>query len=230
MSSSTRRIVFLSLLVLLLTIPAELVLLRALAEPDQNAAVRTWAASRSETELQSAAANIQSFPVLYRREIMRALEPVDRVRVWRSHLLTYVQTRPSLDTNAAALIVTVAGMLTPDMFVQATEEQRASVKAIAEQIQTLIGPADARFLLERLGPEDGTFASFEPMAMYLSNKVRGVFVGLAQSGVCDCSQSHGCYGFGSSCSGALSCAEDFTWPACGWFWGDPCNGLCVAGW
>ena len=188
MRSSTRRIVFLSLLVLLLTVPAELVLLRAIAEPDQNAAVRTWAGSRSDAELSAAAANIQSYPVLYRREIMRALAPVDRARVWRSHLLSYVQSRPSLDTNAAALIVTAAETLTPDMFVQATDEQRASIASIAEQIQALVGPADTRLLLERLGPEDGTFASFEPMAMYLSNKVRSMFVGLAQGNVCDCSQ------------------------------------------
>ena len=230
MRSSTRRIVFLSLLVLLLTVPAELVLLRAIAEPDQNAAVRTWATSQTEAELQSAAANIQSYPVLYRREIMRALSPVDRVRVWRSHLLNYLQAKPSLDTNAGALIATLAGMLTPDMFVQATDEQRASVKSIAEQIQAVIGPTEARFLMERLGPDDGTFASFEPMAMVLSNKVRGLFVAFGQGSECDCAPDFGCYGFGNSCSQGMTCSAYYGWPACGFLGLQECAGLCVAGW
>lgn len=230
MSKSTRRIVFLSCLVVLLTIPAELLLLRALAVPDQNVAIRNWAESLSPSSLRSASARIQAYPVLYRREIMRALEPADRAKVWRAHLDTYLQARPTLDATTVGLIETAGSLMTPSLFGNATDAERESIRAVAEQIQAQIGQREAEYLLKHLGPLDGTFAAYEPLAMSITNKLRGLFVGVAQSNDCTCEVGTQCYGWYASCADATGCNLYYGWPACGWTWTVPCNGLCQAGW
>lgn len=230
MSRSTRRIVFLSVIVVLLTIPAEILLLRALAVPDQKEAVRDWASSMSAEALRAEAGRIQFYPYLYRREIMTLLEPGQRARVWQQHLDGYIRSRPSLDVNTVALLRSMRAMLTPALFDNPTEAQRESVRVLGDRIAEVLGQEDAEYLMARLGPKDGSFASFEPTAMYLSNKVRGLFVGLAQGFTCDCEITSGCYSGGSVCEMNSGCAIDTSWPACGWYWNDACHGACMAGW
>ena len=230
MSKSTRRLVFLSCLVVLLTIPAEILLLKALAVPDQKQAIREWAALLSSDQLRVEAGRVQAYPVAYRREILRAASPALRARVWQSHFDTYLQARPGLDVNTVSLVKTLRSMLTPELFDMPDDGQKAEVRAVANQVAALIGEEEAVFLMERLGPADGTFASFEPTAMYLTNKVRGLFVAFAQGFDCDCTMDRGCYSGGNSCNFETGCNTYYGWPGCGFLWQDPCTGACVAGW
>lgn len=230
MTPSTRRLVFASLLIVLVTIPAEVILLRALVTPSQNQAVREWADGLSESALDRAAGQIQSYPLLYRREIMRALPNEKRSAVWRAHLDGYLQTHPQLDGAAVGLIRTASSVLTPDLFAGPTDEKRSALHAVAEQLVATIGQEEAEYLLYRLGPRDGTFASFEPMAMRLSNTVRGMFIASAQMYDCDCNLYWGCFSWQLSCSDGITCKIDDQWPMCGWAWTDPCDGICVMGW
>lgn len=230
MSKSTRRLVFFTVLVVLLTIPAEIMLLRALAVPDQKEAVRLWATKLGPDRLPVELARLQSYPVLYRRELLRAASPGLRAATLRAHVDAYLQSRPALDVNTVALITTLRSMLTPEMFDQPTEGQKQEIRAVANQVAALIGEDEAVYLMERFGPPDGTFASFEPTAMYLTNKVRGLFVAFAQGYDCDCTMDRGCYSVGSSCMEEGACAIQEGWPSCGWLLMDPCTGICVAGW
>ena len=75
MTVRTRRWVFASVLVLLLTLPAETMLLRALAAPTQDVAVQNWAVSLSPTSLQAAANQIQMYPFAYRKAILKQRPP-----------------------------------------------------------------------------------------------------------------------------------------------------------
>jgi hypothetical protein len=229
-SKSTRRLVFFTLLVVLLTIPAEIMLLRALAVPDQKEAVREWAMSLGPDQLPVEVARLQAYPVLYRRELLRASSPDMRSRVIRAHFDSYLQSRPGMDVNTAALITTLRSQLTPELFDAPTEAQKQDVRGLANQIAALIGEDEAVYLMERFGPADGTFASFEPTAMYLTNKVRSLFVAFAQGFECDCELDRGCYAGGSSCSHQSGCSTSYGWPGCGFLWQDPCTGGCVAGW
>jgi hypothetical protein len=229
-STSTRRLVFFTLVVVLLTIPAEILLLRALAVPDQKLAVRQWAMSLPASELAWEARRIQAYPVLYRKEMMRAASPELRARVFQAHFDAYVQARLGLDVNTVALITSLRSMLTPEVFDAPTETRKAELRGIANQVAGLLGEEEAVYLMERLGPADGTFASFEPTAMFLTNKVRGLFVAFAQGFDCDCEMDRGCYSGGSSCSFESGCSTYYGWPGCGYLWQDPCTGGCVGGW
>lgn len=230
MSKSTRRLVFFTFLVALLTVPAEILLLRALAEPDQKQAVREWAMSLGPDRLPVEVARIQAYPVLYRRELLRAASPEMRAKVIRAHFDSYLQSRPGLDVNAATLITSLRGMLTPELFDVPTEAQKAVARDVANQVAAAIGEDEAVFLMERFGPPDGSFASIEPTTIYLTNKVRELFVAFAQGNECDCTMDRGCYTGGSSCSSELGCNTYFGWPGCGYLLEDPCTGACVAGW
>jgi hypothetical protein len=229
-SKSTRRLVFFTFLVVLLTVPAEILLLRALAVPDQKEAVREWAMSLGPDRLPVEVARIQAYPVLYRRELLRAAAPELRAKVLRAHFDSYLQSRPGLDVNAAALITSLRSMLTPELLDVPTEAQRNEARAVANQVATAIGEEEAVFLMARFGPPDGTFASYEPTAMYLTNKVRELFVAFAQGNECDCTMNVGCYSIGSSCSSEGTCSAGQSWPQCGYMGMDACTGVCVSGW
>lgn len=230
MSKSTRRLVFFTCLVVLLTIPAEILLLRALAVPDQKEAVREWAMSLGPDRLPTEVARLQGYPVLYRRELLRAASPELRANVLRAHFDSFLQSRPSLDANAVSLITALRSMLTPEMFDTPTDAQKSELEGLAKQVAVLLGDEEALFLMGRFGPADGTFASFEPTAMYLTNKVRGLFVALAQGYECDCTMDQGCYSTGSSCSTEGTCSPGSGWPQCGYAGWLDCTGVCVAGW
>lgn len=230
MSTSTRRLVFLTMVVVLLTIPTEVLLLRALAVPDQKQAVREWAMSLPSAELAWEARRIQAYPVIYRKEMLRAASPELRSKVFQAHFDAYLQARPALDVNTVGLVTSLRSMLTPEMFDAPGEARKAELTSMAEQVARLLGEEDAAYLLERLGPADGTFASFEPTAMFLTNKVRGLFVAFAQGFECDCEMDRGCYSFGSHCSTTTGCSPSQGWPGCGYAWMEQCLGGCMAGW
>lgn len=231
MRKSTRRLVFLAVLIVLLTVPAEVLLLRAIAVPDQNTAIRNWAESLESRSLQQAVARIQTYPVVYRREIMRVLTPEQRAATWRAHIADYLQSRPTLDVNAVDLIRAIHDALTPSLFDRPSDADREKVRALAEQIEAHIGQTEADYLMKHLGPLDGTFAAYEPWTMAITNRLRTLFVGVAQSNDCDCIPMEQCYGYAAHCSDAVGCNYYYgPWPACGWFWTDPCTGKCLLGW
>ena len=230
MTKSTHRLVFFTVIVVLLTIPAEILLLRALAVPDQKEAVREWAMSLGPDRLPVEAARLHAYPVLYRREMMRAASPELRAKVIQDHFDSYLQSRSGLDVNAVALITTLQSMLTPALFDNPTDAQKEDVRSVANQIAALIGRDEAVYLMERMGPADGTFASFEPTAMYLTNKLRELFVARAQGYTCDCLPDWGCYNLGNSCVTGGVCSPGWDWPECGFLWLEGCDGVCMAGW
>lgn len=230
MTTTTRRLVFISLLIVLVTIPAEVILLRALVTPSQSQAIQEWAQALSPDALNRAASNIQSYPYQYRREIMRVLPNEQRSAVWRGHLDGYLRSNPQLDDAAVGLIHAASEILKPELFAGPTDGQRASLHAVAEQIQASLGEDAAAYLLHNLGPRDGTFASAEPLSMYLANKVRATFIASAQIEQCDCNMISGCFSWGLSCTQRLTCTIDDQWPMCGWAWSDICDGLCIMGW
>ena len=104
MTTRTRRRVFLSALVLALTLPAETILLRALQEPSTDAAVRQWA--RSSIGASSWPRPIASRIIRSgsRREIMRALSPERRAAVWQNHIARYVPEHPELESGTVSIL------------------------------------------------------------------------------------------------------------------------------
>lgn len=229
MSAQTRRRVFVCLVVFALTLPAETILLRAWATPSVKDAARAWVAELSVEELDRVADNVEGYPVAYRRQIMRALTPEHRADVWRAHIKRYILAHPELDDSTVIVLESAAALAgNPDTFAAPTANTRAAADAVATQLSALIGKDEAVNLLSRLGPRDGTFASLVPLPERLANWVRQAFTTLANEENCECNTSFGCDG-PSYCRAGTGCAVDNNWPMCGWFWDQPCDGLCYAG-
>lgn len=213
---------------LVIALPAETILVQALADPSVQSTAQRWASSLSAADLETAAGLVESYPFLYRKEIMRALTPERRALVWRRHLADYVSAHPNLDAAAVTAIRGAMALATAEVFsASPSKTLQAQTRLVAEQIEALLGRDEARTLLYRLGPADGTFASIEPLSHKFANRVRGWVIAIAAGGGgCDCSQSFGCDGYGSRCGDGGGCAVDEEWPACGWFWNQTCDGTC----
>jgi hypothetical protein len=212
-----------------LTLPVEAVLLQAISTPNTKQAVRQWVSSLSPDELVRAAEAIQSYPVIYRKEIMRALTPALRAGVWRDHIQTYMDTHPHLSSDAIPALQAALELITPDLFDPKGDKRQKATALVAEQLAALLGRGETEYLLYRLGPRDEQTASIEPVGMRLTNYVRSLLVVLAEAEDCDCSSEWGCEGYGESCRTNAGCEIDSSWPACGWLWNEDCNGLCHAG-
>jgi len=228
MTQSTRRRLLLAAVVLALTIPAETILLRAISTPDYGQAVEAWVSKLSAAELDAAADAVQFYPYQYRREIMRKLTPASRAGVWRDHLETYLQEHPNLDSAAIPAIQAAIALASPTNFASPTAAVREQMRLVAGQLEQILGRDEAEYLLYRLGPKDGTFASREPLGQKLANWVRSAMVTLARDGDCECNPEFGCNG-GAVCDDGSSCTADTEWPACGWMWWEDCTGTCRAG-
>lgn len=227
MTVTTRRRVILAAFVVALALPAEAVLLQALSNPDPRLAIRSWVSSLDTNILAAVADYVQDYPFAYRKEILRALPADRRAHIWRGHLRRYLDAHPGLDSSAVVAIETAMVLASPSMFEQPTAEDRARVVAVAEQLVALLGREEAENLMYRLGPRDGRFASREPFSMRMSNWVRGMAIAMAEEASdCDCNVDFGCDGFGVTCASGTGCEVDTSWPACGWFWLEDCNGKC----
>ena len=229
MKRSVQVRVFVAVFVLVLTLPAESILLRALAAPDQSIAAQQWTTNLPQDDLVLAASRVEAYPFVYRRAIMSALSPDLRSWIWRNHILSYLQMHPELDANAVELIQQAAALATPDVM-SGDRSNRALIGAVATQIQATLGRDVAEYLLYRLGPKDLRVGSAAlPIRERLANFARQQFLALASSsGDCDCSSSWGCDGT-ARCDGGAGCNVDDTWPMCGWLWNDECDGACKNG-
>ena len=229
MTVRTKRRVLVCLVVLAVTLPVELVLLHALASPSQKEEISAWVADLSTTQLDQASQSIQLYPFRYRKEIMRALSPTQRSHVWRAHIGQYLLAHPELDEATRVTLEAAIIAASPEALSKPTTESRERIRAVAEQLVALMGREETEFVLYRLGPKDGTFASLQPLSHRIAGYIRSVAVALAlEEGACDCNSDWGCE-LGVRCDTSVSCTVDEEWPACGWLWSDPCNGVCRNG-
>lgn len=229
MTRKTRTRLVICLVAVAVMLPVETILLRAISTPDSQDAVQAWVADLSSEQLAGAADQIQQYPLAYRKEIMRALTPAARSAVWQEHLQSYLDTHPALDPTAAIAIGAAQALLTPAAYEAPSSAMRAQLVVVAEQISELLGREEAEYLLYRLGPADGTFASLEPLSERLANYVRDLVVAMARQDDCECSTGFGCDGSYTHCSDEIACTPDEEWPACGWGWFEDCDGICRLG-
>lgn len=230
MTTRTRRRLFICAIVAALTLPAELVLLRALTVDSATASAQ-WVESLGESSLTAAADEIQNYPLQYRKEIMRRLSGQQRRDVWVDHIASYRDARPELsseqvDALNAAISAAEATFTTP------SDETRAATRVVAERVQELFGADVAEYLMYRLGNKTTLMlASALPWHQKLADSVRDRFVVQADAaGDCWCNASFGCDILALTwCDGAVTCTIDNRWPSCGWFWDETCDGVCKTG-
>jgi len=226
----TRRRLILCAVVAALTLPVELILVKAVTVDAQTASSQ-WVSSLSQANLLAAAENIQRFPFQYRKDIMARLSVEQRAQVWVNHIAQYRDARPELSGEQVdALNAAIAAA--EATFTKPGDETRAATKIVAERVQELFGPDVTEYLMHRLGNTTTLMlASAVPWHQKLSDAVRARFVVNADgAGDCWCNADFGCDIIALTwCDGAVTCTIDNRWPACGWFWDEPCDGVCKIG-
>lgn len=230
MTTRTRRRLFFCAVVVALTLPAELILLRAVTQSPATASAQ-WVDNLQESSLSAAANEIQNYPLQYRKEIMKRLTPEQRKAVWVGHIASYRDARPELtaeqvDALNAAIAAAAATFTNPG------DHTRAATRIVAERVQDLFGADVAEYLMYRLGSKTTVaLVSALPWHQKLADAVRERFAVQADdAGDCWCNASFGCDILALTwCDGAVTCTIDNRWPACGWFWDEPCDGVCKTG-
>ena len=161
---------------------------------------------------------------------MGRLNPAQRAAIWQNHIRAYEAAHPELAPGDVTLLEAAAELATPSMFGGADKGLNAEVATIGGQIKASLGADVADYLLFRLGPKDGTFASIEPISLKLAGAVRSAFVALAEApSDCDCNLGFDGCGYAVYCKDGSGCTRDEEWPMCGWFWNEVCDGVCSAG-
>jgi hypothetical protein len=211
-----------------LTLPAESILLKAVSTSSQTEAATAWVADLSASEIRAAARKVQEYPLAYRRAILRELTAQERSDVWRAHIGAYITAHPELSAEAVAALQAAGDAASPEALSAPTAASRGHIAVVAAEVERLLGREAAEYLLYRLGPKDGQFASREPITDKLASYVRQAFVAMAFAEECDCAADFGC-STSLICKTNLGCTPDTDWPACGWFWNDTCDGLCRPG-
>jgi hypothetical protein len=227
-SPKTRRRVFLSVLMVALMLPAEVVLLKALQAPNDKVAADQWVAELDGAALEDAAKAIQSYSVPYRRAIMGALSPAERASVWRDHIDQYVASHRDLNTVAIDALRSAQAALTPTALGEkATSTERAALDAAGKQIEAVLGVEEAGYVARDLGARGATMANAEPLLDRLASVARNQFILLARADDCNCAGDQECGYYSAYCSTSAGCQTDGSWPMCGYWWNTPCNGLCT---
>ncbi len=232
MTARTRRFVFLSVLVVALTLPVEAVLLLAVQSTDTTTDAQLWASSLDRSALASAADQIEQYPFVYRRAIMTDLSPAARAAVWQAHIKRYAAAHPEFDATVRNTLAAAEAAATPEAVSAPTDATRASTHAVADQVAALLGKDQMLYLFYWLGPQDTTVSeSAVPLRFRLATYVRDHFALMARSDDCDCEVSVGCYGLGDVCvsNSVQNCNIVQQWPACGLWWADVCDGHCTSG-
>jgi hypothetical protein len=227
-TASTRRLLFAALVVVGLTLPAEVVLLRALSDTSDAQAAEEWVAALTDADLNEAGLEARGYSYPYRREIMRRASPEQRVRFWTAHIHAYEKAHPELDLDAREALANAVSALTPEALSEPSPETRDALQVAAERIEKALGREEAGYLLVWLGPK-GTkfFGSLDPLVQRLASAVRQTFIASAlEEPVCDCVPSWGCEE-PQWCGSPPSCRTDASWPKCGWWWSEDCTALCL---
>jgi hypothetical protein len=228
MTVKTRRRLLVCLVAIAVLLPVETILLRAISTPDSRQAAQDWAEGLDAPGRERAAVEIRDYPFEYRKEIMRVLPPARRSSVWRDHLQSYLDTHRGLDETVVIAIQAAMDAMSVEAFENPSAAARDRIVIVSEQLSDLLGREEAEYLMYRLGPTDGTFASREPVLERLTNLVRRTVL-QAFSGDCTCATGWGCDGYSTHCADGTGCDPDESWPMCGWGWSETCDGQCRGG-
>jgi hypothetical protein len=235
MTASTRSKLLLSLVIGLITIPAEALLLPVARTPNAAAAAVEWTAGLSSTELRDAASHIDAYPGLYRRAIMGALSPADRSTSWRTFFRSYVASHPSLSTEQVAVINEAIDAATPDAFsLPVPTPTKERISRVFTKAEKVLGKQAATELFVTMGPKQAMGASALPLRQQLADRVRSWrVVSAAEEDVvyCNCNIDIDTCDILSTdpwlvCSELYTCEFDLNWPMCGPFWSWACTGWC----
>ncbi len=231
MTPRTRGRLMICLILGLITLPAEALLLPVARTPDPRVAAMEWVADLSPEELQSASLQIDAYPAVYRRAIMRELNPRERAEVWRSHFRRYLAAHPELTDAQATVLHDAIELLSDEAFTPpVAPDVRERIKAVFEQAVATLGSKEAADLFVTLGPKEADRPNALPLMQRLADSVRSWRVVSAELPDCNCNIEIDTCDISPDpwlqCSELYSCNFDLDWPMCGPLWAWACTGWC----
>ena len=231
MPARARGRVLMCLVVGLVALPAEALLLPVVLTPSAAVAADEWTEGLSADELQSAAGQIDAYPALYRRSIMRRLDPQDRSEVWQSHFRKYLAHERRLSADQVAVLQRAIALASPDAFTPPlSADLREEISETFNDTIELFGPKVANELFVTLGPNQSTQANALPWRQQLGDRVRAWRVAEAELPDCNCNIEIDTCDLSMDpwlqCSEIYSCNFDLGWPMCGPLWSWACTGWC----
>ena len=231
MTASTRSRLMICAIVGLITIPAEALLLPVAKTPNAAEAAIEWTAGLDTEELREAAAEIEAYPVHYRRAIMSALAPEDRSHAWRLFFDNYLVQHPELTDEQVSVIRDMQVVATPDAFrVPMSADLKARISDVFARAQKALGPTAATELFVTLGPKQLQRASALPYRQQLADRVRSWRTVSADTSDCNCNIEIDTCDLlpdpWTKCSELFICEFDLSWPMCGPLWSWACTGWC----
>jgi len=118
-------------LTIALTLPVEVVLLEALATPEEDVAIQEWVEGLSIDDLDRVADRVAFYPVAYRKPVLGALTPIRRSEVWRDHIRTYIAERPGLSDDVIPALEAAIELATPQALSTPSAADRAHTIRVA---------------------------------------------------------------------------------------------------
>ena len=213
----------------LIVVPPELTILSGViaalrdpVTPEEYVLARASALPQTTVEL-------KSIPLSLRKAIFRALPPAERSRLWRAHFSEYVQTHEALDADQLAVLADAHALMSPTNLANAdSPELRAAANEITVRARVAFPTQDTNELFYWFGP-------IRPVPLTASAALRSpsklhmfayLFVLNARMPpACSCNQEWDCGIAGPTCDLAGgACTVDSSWPACGPFWMQDCDG------
>ncbi|XYI03667.1 bacteriocin fulvocin C-related protein [Sorangium sp. So ce1128] len=172
-------------------------------------AVRNWVAQNAG-RLPTEYAELVRYPVAYRRGIFSALDPDAKSSLWKEHFQRYRDERPDLTAAQASFIERLSSSTSAELYKGATDKP-AVMKGLQAEASALFDRDSLRLLAAQLGPDDAP------------DDTQACAAGV---GSCTCNAGDDWCNWGHYCSNkAGDCS--ITPDGCGWWWDDPCDGLCV---
>lgn len=232
MTTKTRRMLWLVALLAIVTVPVDLLFVRAVAYPTVSTRASHWAQGLSVSETEAAISELANLPVAYRRALFARLAWNLRVRVVESVFGDYGRSH-QLTTEQSTLLTEILEALRA---YAPGEEGRFS--DFFERARSLFNEQTATDLLMTFGPSDSTELK-EPFVNRLAGWISDTIAVEADTLSCECNveddvQFSWCQDVGDDyfCH-ADGCAVSYwhetsqMWiPGCGLFLLFQCDGTC----
>jgi hypothetical protein len=231
MTSRTRGRLTMCFVLGLLTLPVEALLLPVARTPNLAEAAVAWAGGLSTVQLQAAGLEIDAYPPVYRRAIMRKMGPQDRSMVWRGHFQRFLRTHRQLSAEQAAVIDDAIALASDEAFTPPlAPDVKEHISALFNQSMAVLGPKQTEELFVTLGPKTLQRASALPVMQQMADRVRSWRVASAEYPDCNCNIDIDTCDLEPNpwlqCSELYTCNFDLNWPMCGPFWSWACTGWC----
>ena len=231
MTAKTRRRVIACAVAMALALPAESILLQAIATPStEDRPCATWAQSLSPDDLLRRRRRDSVVPgAVPKGDHARLVATTARRDLAQSHP-ELIDTNPHLSSDAMPVLEAAIRLITPTLFIQVRRQTAQGRRAHRRSDFGHSRPR--RGGVSFLPPRTARRADRQHRAAgHAADELRPrmLIVVLANAEDCDCSSEWGCDGYGGTCRTSVRCNVDSEWPSCGWLWNEDCNGLCHVG-